>query len=79
MVGYMGLEEVVPGSAAEAVADDELENVEWEVRDDAEDPYRPGPSPPDPFDPREFPACVHSDQRGHLQIAIIRQPSSVSV
>lgn len=63
----MGLEEVVPSSAAQGVADDELENVEGKVSDDAEEPYRSSPSPPDPFDPREVPACIYSNQCGQLQ------------
>ena len=49
------LEKVVPGLAAERVADDELEDVEREVGDQAEEPDDPCPSPSDALNPGKPP------------------------
>lgn len=62
------LQHVVPGFAAQAVADDELEDVEREVSHNAINPDHSGPSPSNALDPCEFPARVNGNNRGNLSI-----------
>lgn len=61
------MDKVVPGLAAESVANNELENVEREVGDEAVDPDHSGPAPSDALDPGEAPGRVHRDRGSHLQ------------
>ncbi|RWW20605.1 hypothetical protein GW17_00015283 [Ensete ventricosum] len=52
---YLVLEKVVPGPAAQTIANDELENVEREVGDEAVEPNDPSPPPSDALHPRKAP------------------------
>lgn len=74
------LQHVVPGLAAQGVADNELENVKREVSHNAIEPDHSGPSPSNALDPREFPARVNSDDRGNLSILrkLIQESRDVS-
>ena len=59
------VEHVVPLLAAEEVADGELEHVQREESDDAEEPDDGAPAPADALDLGERPLRVHGDQRRH--------------
>jgi hypothetical protein len=57
--------DVVPGLAAERVADDELEHVQGDVGDDGEGPDGAAPAPADALHLAELPVGVHGDAGGH--------------
>jgi hypothetical protein len=59
--------EVVPGLAAQEVADGELEQVQGEVSDEAVEPDDAGPFQPDAPDVRKLPVRVCCYSSGNLQ------------
>lgn len=64
--GYLVLKKVVPSLAAECVADKELEEVQWDVSDDAVQPYDSCPAPPNSLDLCESPFRINGKQSCNL-------------
>lgn len=80
---YLVLKEVVPGPATEHEADEELEQVQWEVEHDAVQPDDAGPAPADTLNPGKAPVGVHSKEgsnlyrqnRQHIRLVLMCQVS----
>ena len=47
-------------------SDEELEDIEWEVKDEIVEPHNTGPAPSNAFDWSETPVSVHSNQCSYL-------------
>lgn len=60
------IEQQVPCLSTESVSDHELDNIEWDIEDQAVQPYNTGPSPSDATDVGEANMSIDSNQRCHL-------------
>jgi hypothetical protein len=56
------LEEIIPGSATQNVADYEFEEIKRDVEDNAVKPDNNCPSPSNAMDSRKSPVAIHSDE-----------------
>lgn len=63
---YSLLNDKIPCFPTQSISDEELEDIEWEVKDEIVEPHHTSPAPSNAFDWSESPVSVYSYQCSYL-------------
>lgn len=65
---YPLLNDKIPGPPTKSIADEELNEIKWNVEDDVVKPDYTSPTPSNSFNSRKFPVCIDCNQSSNLHI-----------
>ena len=63
---YPLIEDKIPGSPAHRITNEELDDIQWQVKDDVVKPDDTSPAPSNAFDRGKSPVSVHGNYRSNL-------------